>query len=266
MYPLIHLGPITLGTYGLMICLGVALAALALLPICRRLGQSTQDALFMAVYALVAAAVGSKLLYLFTVLPQLPDYTGEQWAGLLSGGWVFYGGLLGAVGGAVLYCRQFHLDTLALVEPVVVVLPLGHAIGRVGCFMAGCCYGCPCPPPWGITLQNSFIAPNDIPLFPVQLAEAAALLLLFAGLVLFTRRHSHPQRTLGLYVTIYAMARFFLEMLRYDADRGVWLGLSTSQWISLALIPLGIALLCRGESGFLRKKLNFADWAPKKNQ
>ena len=126
-------------------------------------------------------------------------------------------------------------------------LALGHALGRIGCFLAGCCWGIPAPEPWGIALPQALAAPRGVPLLPVPLYEAAGNALLCAGLLLY--RKKKPRRTpgssTGLYLSAYAVLRFLLEFLRGDEARGRWGALSAGQWNALAALLVGLWLLVR---------------------
>ena len=154
--------------------------------------------------------------------------------GYLVGGFVFYGGLFGGLLGAFLYTRRYGISFAKFCNTAIVSVPLIHAFGRLGCFCAGCCYGVPADPPLGLYFNNSPVAPHGVALFPVQLLEAGLNLLLFfvLALVFRKRRRLSP---VPVYLTSYAVIRFVLEYFRYDAVRGIFFGLSTSQWISVAL-------------------------------
>ena len=166
----------------------------------------------------------------------------------------FVYGLLGAALGAHL---QFQLtgqppntppgaSGSMLLRRLLPGFALVHAFGRAGCFLTGCCYGLP-HPRLGISFSRSLIAPNGVPLLPVQLYGAGLELLLFICLYRGCRRKSDGYRLLGFYLFLYGLARFGLEFLRGDAYRGFWGPFSTSQWISLPTVFLGIYLLVRVE-------------------
>ena len=137
---------------------------------------------------------------------------------------------------AILKQRRLSFDSLG--RDLVPALPLFHAFGRVGCFLAGCCYGIPAPAGWlGVTFPASAVeAPSGVPLLPVQLYEAAGCVLLFLLLDHLTDRGWPGGRLLALYLALYAVFRFLLEFLRGDAVRGSLGPLSTSQVISLAVL------------------------------
>lgn len=231
----------TIPTYGLLGVAGVLLGLLIALARCRRFGLSRDDCVYLYVLGAVSAMIGAKVLYLLPLLPQLAADFHLLWeqpglfvARYLSGGMVFYGGFIGGVLGAWLTARYFKLRLRAFFPVLIPVLPLVHAVGRLGCFCAGCCYGIPVS--WGVTFPQHAAAPSGVPLLPVQLWEAGAELVIFFFLLWYSRRNVRPAAILRVYVFTYAPVRFVLEFLRGDAARGVYGPLSTSQWISLAVL------------------------------
>ncbi|MBQ3078998.1 MAG: prolipoprotein diacylglyceryl transferase, partial [Clostridia bacterium] len=155
-------------------------------------------------------------------------------------GFVYYGGFLSGILGAYLTSKLLRFPLLAYARRMLPALSLAHAFGRIGCFLAGCCYGVEskllgvCYPESNL-LTN---APKGVPLFPVQLLEAFLLLLIAFMLYRLMQKTSlHPLKS---YILLYAPVRFLLEFLRYDSVRGAFLFLSTSQWISLILILLAL--------------------------
>ncbi len=159
---------------------------------------------------------------------------------LFSHGFVFYGGLIGAVFGVFVYSRQFRLPFWHLTDSLIPSVPLMHAIGRIGCFCAGCCYGRATEPPWGVYFRDDSVAPAGVALFPVQLLESGLNLILFFVLFCYSRKPKAKRRITGLYIAGYGIIRFILEFFRGDGDRGILWIMSTSQWISIILIPLGL--------------------------
>ena len=249
--PFIQIGPLTIASYGLCILVG-ALAGIGVACLrAKKRKFPVDDTLYMAIFALIGVVVGAKILYLITIFPTLAEHFWEivtdleQLNAIMTGGFVFYGGLIGAVFAVWWYTHHFKLDFWNSVEMLVPSVPLVHAFGRLGCFCAGCCYGIPFDPPIGIAFTNSPAAPNGIPLFPVQLMEAGLNLLLFCYLLWFARKPRPKGRVLGNYVVAYAVIRFILEFFRYDYVRGILWIFSTSQWISLILLPVGLWLCFR---------------------
>lgn len=231
-----------------MIVLGGALGVLAACFRKNHFGIQRDDIAYSAVYAGIGVLVGAKLLYILISLPEIvrnwEAYTASpaNFLTLLQSGFVFYGGLIGAVGGIAIYAKSYKLKSFELLEVLTPSIPLIHAFGRFGCFCAGCCYGRPFPPPLGVAFNASPVAPHDVTLFPVQLVESGLNLLLFVLLLLLSRKKRKTGTILGTYILCYAVIRFVLEYFRYDSMRGFLFGLSTSQWISILLLPVGAAL------------------------
>ena len=235
--------------YGLMILVGAAAGIGVALLRAKKYHQQREDVLFCALFAGIGVAVGAKILYIITILPDLI----ANWNtliqdvnylfSLISGGFVFYGGLIGAVIMLMIYTRKYRLDTFTMMEVFAPAMPLVHAFGRLGCFCAGCCYGIPVDPPLGMIFAHSVAGPQDVPLLPIQLFESGLNVLLCIVLLLLSKRIEKRGRLLGIYLICYAVMRFVLEFFRYDYVRGFLLGISTSQWISILLIPIGILLI-----------------------
>ncbi len=251
MLPTITVFGLTVPLYGPLILIGCILGLMIAVyrPVRRDLPR--QDIFFSALYALVGAVIGAKLLYLAISLPTLiaahgqSGWTLDEITALFTHGFVFYGGLIGAVGGVYIYSKQFRLPTWHLLDSLIPSVPLIHAIGRIGCFCAGCCYGMHAVPPWGVYFRADSVAPLNVSLFPVQLMEAALNFILFAVLYRFSLKPRADRQITGLYIACYGVIRFILEFFRGDADRGMLLTLSTSQWISLAFVPLGLYWLLK---------------------
>ncbi len=235
--------------YGLLIMAGVSLGVSFAVFFPAKKHIARQDIFNAVCYAGVGVFAGAKLLYIVLTLPELffaqnaPALTWELVYRLFAYGFVFYGGVLGGLFGIFLYACKYKLAFLPLTETLIPAVPLVHAVGRIGCFCAGCCYGVPMEPPWGVYFHADSVALHGVPLFPVQLYEAALNVVLFIGLFAYSRKERRPGQILGLYLLFYALIRFTLEYFRFDAARGFLLGISTSQWISLLLLPVGLCLL-----------------------
>lgn len=243
--------------YGLMAGLGVLLAVFYLKHAERRFSELEADAELAFIYGIIGAFVGAKLLFLATVLPDfLADmpYLRTQTSAFLKkylyAGFVFYGGLYGAVLSVVLYARAVKVSVQKLLNILLPVIPLIHCMGRVGCFCAGCCYGKPSDR-WGVYFSRSEIAPTDVPLLPVQLYEAVGVLILFAVLAYMGAKKADGKKMLAVYLLIYGILRFALEFMRGDGYRGFLLGLSVSQLISVFSVLLAAVLIystCRAKA------------------
>ncbi len=231
--------------YGLFFYLGIALAAGSGMLLCRRKGTPRFDLIGSAVYTLIGAFLGAKLLFICVSAREIVALK-LSFIDIWRGGFVFYGGLLGGILGMWGYAKQFKYSMRELAETYAAVLPLGHALGRVGCFFAGCCYGIPHSGILGYTYTETLAStPIGVPLLPVQLIESAFLLILFFLLLLiYLKTGAGLGYTVPTYLLLYAPLRFVLEFFRGDRERGVLL-LSTSQWISLGIAATGLVLLGR---------------------
>ena len=238
--------------YGVCIVLGAVIAggiAVLFLQKPYRACHEGYDVAAAATFAMVGVFVGGKALYLLVELPfivknwhEILQLPGGAW-NLLFGGYVFYGGLLGALFMLWLYSRIAGVRFRPLLLNLTPVIPIAHGFGRLGCFMAGCCYGNEYHGPGAVVFAHpAGSAPAGVELFPVQLLEMALNFCLAAGLLRFHSKKPWSLSVVGWYLLCYASMRFGLEFLRGDAERGFFLGLSVSQWISVCLIPLSIFL------------------------
>jgi len=205
----------------------------------------------MFMILVLSGVIGARLAY---VIANFRDFAGNPLEILMiqKGGLIFYGGLIGACVGVALFARRRQDNLADLADFVVTALPLGHAFGRIGCFLNGCCYGgltdhvCgvhyPARSiPWLDQVHAGLItreAPTSLAVHPVQLYETAVNLALFGLLALLYRRR-HPRGAIAaLYLLLYPAWRFAVEFLRGD-PRLRWTAFSIAQWVSLALMLAG---------------------------
>jgi phosphatidylglycerol---prolipoprotein diacylglyceryl transferase len=248
MYPrLFELGPITVYTYGVLLAAAYLLGLRLAMVRARNRGLDATRVLDLGIYIIISALVGAKLLLLITDFQTFKNDPRELVTLARSGG-VFYGGLILAVSVALWYIRRVGLPLWTTCDVFAPGIALGHVIGRFGCLFAGCCYGKPTTEPWGITFTDPYAAsyvgtPLGIPLHPTQLYEAGAeLIILFVLLVTERKGRPYPGRTFWLYMLLYAITRYIIEIFRGD-DRGTVGMFSTSQFISIILAPLAIGML-----------------------
>jgi phosphatidylglycerol:prolipoprotein diacylglycerol transferase len=248
MYPkLISIGSFYLPTYGVLVALGF-LAGLAIsIRLGRRLGLNAEKVTNLAVYCALGGIVGAKL---FMFLFDLGNYVRhpEQIFTIetLQAAGVFHGGFIVALIVALIYMRREKLPALATMDAFAPGIAIGQAIGRLGCFAAGCCWGRECSLPWGVRFRSDAAAPVplDRPLHPVQLYESAADFVIFAILYRqFGRKHPSG-RVIGLYLVLYSTARFIIEFYR-EHEQALAGPFSLTQWIALGLLLLGIGILLR---------------------
>ena len=149
---------------------------------------------------------------------------------------VFYGGLIGALLLAGYAAGRYGKEITDFFPVLIPGFALAHGIARIGCLLVGCCYGIEADIPFSITYHSSHIAPNDVPLLPVQAIEAVMEILIFVVLVYAAKRAERKISVLWAYILMYAPVRFCLEFLRGDEARGGLLMFSVSQWISIILV------------------------------
>lgn len=248
MYPrLLEFGPITVYTYGVLLAAAYLLGLKFAMVRAKRRGLDQTRILDLGIYIIISALLGAKLLLLVTDFQTFRSDPRELLMLARSGG-VFYGGLILAVVVALWYIRRVGLPLWTTCDVFAPAIALGHVIGRFGCLFAGCCYGKPTSLPWGITFTDPYAMANagtplNRPLHPTQLYEAGAELLILIFLLVTERRgRPFPGRTFWLYMLLYAISRFIIEIFRGD-ERGTVLMFSTSQFISIILAPLAVGML-----------------------
>lgn len=216
----------------------------------RHAGLDASKVMDFGIYLIIAALVGAKLMLVvvdFNYFRQNP----RELLSLARAGGVFYGGLIAAVLVGFWMVKKYQFNIWTVGDLMAPGIALGHVIGRMGCLMAGCCFGRPTSVPWAITFTNPAAAlnvgtPLAIPLHPTQLYDAGAELIILAFLLLTERRGKRfAGRTFLLYLLLYAISRFIIEFYRGD-DRGmVFNMLSTSQVVSAAIVPISLFMLWR---------------------
>ncbi|MBR4435837.1 MAG: prolipoprotein diacylglyceryl transferase [Clostridia bacterium] len=245
MHPFIHIFGLNIPSYGLMMSLAFITAILISYFRVKKAGLDQDTFLNLAIISLVAGLISAYLLYIFVTYPIkeiFKSITSGSFYVFKNGGLVFYGGVIGGVLAALLYIhikKQRFLDYAAVIVPTI---PLAHAFGRIGCFLAGCCYGKVCETPISVFYKNPIGgAPIGVPVFPIQLIEAACNIVVFVILMVYVGKKLKKGSVIFLYMILYGIERFILEYFRFDEIRGIFLGLSTSQWISIFMVVTGIA-------------------------
>jgi phosphatidylglycerol:prolipoprotein diacylglycerol transferase len=245
MYPvLFRIGPFTLHTYGVFVAMAFLSAIALALREARRVGEDSNKVLDLCFYALVAAIVGSRILYVlvnWSVFRHDPLEILRIW----HGGLVFYGGFVGAVLTAVWYIRRHGLPFLKTLDIMGPSIAFGQFVGRIGCFFAGCCYGKACDLPWAVTfIHPESLAPKGVPLHPAQVYSSLNGLLIFLVLVGLKRIKRFEGQIFWTYVLLYGVTRFVLEYFRDDERGMVIQGMfSTSQLFGLIMVGIAIAIM-----------------------
>lgn len=254
MYPILfHLGPITVHSYGVLVATAILLGLWLGKRQAARMGLDSEQVWNIGIYMILFGLVGSKLWYIiengeyyFANPSQIFSMNTFQAAG------VFYGGFLAALATGIYFIRKSGVHYLALLDAYAAPVALGHGLGRLGCFSAGCCYGKATDVPWGVTFHSEYAnqvtgVPLGVRLHPTQLYEAAAELLLLMFLVWFGKRQAFRGQLFAIYMIGYGIIRGIVEFFRGDPGRTPLFNDSGSlmQVVSLGFIALGVWVLLK---------------------
>ncbi len=258
MHPiLLKIGSFELPTFGPILALALGAAVYVSTRLAKRDGLDPSLELDLSIWMIIVAIVGAKVMMVFTDLGHYIQHPGDlfSWSMVQAAG-VFYGGFLAAWFFGLGYTRLHNMPVWKVADTYGPAIAIGQAVGRWGCFMAGDDYGKPTTSSWHVVFTNPDAqrvggAPLGVPLYPVQLYESAATLAIF-GFLLWKYRHKRYDGQIFLwYMGLYAVARFFLEFLRGDEDRGFVFHhlLSTSQFIAIPALGAAVAI-----AALLRKR------------
>jgi len=247
---LFSVGPVTIYGYGLMIGIGVMCGFLIASRRAKSHHLDPEIALGMGIISLVFGMIGAKLLY---CLIDLKAFLADPAIILSSEGFVVYGGIIGGVLCGMLYSKIKKVKFLQYFDLLMPSVAVAQGFGRLGCFLAGCCYGRETDSFIGIVFHNSSYAPNGVKLLPTQLISSAGDFAIAAILIFYARKTRSTGKVGALYVILYSIGRFFIEFFRNDY-RGSFGALSTSQAISLFTVVIGVLLFFSGNLIALVKK------------
>lgn len=233
---LLKIGPLTIHGYGLMIAIGI-IAAYYVAEYRAKKRELDPNPLFDCVVITIVCGIGgAKVLYWITMWKEI--MADPSLLKNIGDGFVVYGGIIGGVVGGLIYLKWKKLDALAYFDLIAPELALAQGFGRLGCFLAGCCYGLEMDTPISIVFTHSDFAPNNVPLIPTQLISSGLDFLNFA-LLIYLGTKIKKKGALGcVYLLTYSIGRFFLEYLRGDLIRGSVGMFSTSQFISLGMFAI----------------------------
>jgi phosphatidylglycerol---prolipoprotein diacylglyceryl transferase len=243
---LFHIGHFNMPTYGLLVSLGVLIGLWISVRNSQKQGIDPDNAWNLGIIVVMCGIIGAKVLYIIVDWGEYAAHPGEIFSlNTLQAGGVFSGGLIGAFAAAAWYIHRHRMPALATCDAFAPGLALGHAIGRIGCFAAGCCFGKPTDHFWGVTFTSPIAhelvgTPIGEALQPTQLFESAVELANFFLLAWLLKRKKFDGEIIGTYFFLYGIARFFLEYLRGDPGRGDVFGIITgTQLVALCLIAVG---------------------------
>lgn len=237
---LFSIGGITIHGYGLMIGIGILAAYLVSENRAKKQGLDPDHLLGIALWGVGIGLVSAKLLYYITIMDQI--IRNPRLLLDIANGFVVYGGLIGGILGGYGYCKRHKLDFFRYADLILPSVALAQGFGRLGCFLAGCCYGRETDSFLGVSFPEGSLAPAGVKLLPTQLFSSAGDFAVMGILLWHYGRRNRVGDTGFLYMLLYGVGRFFLEFLRND-ERGNVGSLSTSQFISLFIVTASLFLL-----------------------
>lgn len=238
---LFSIGPFTVYGYGLMIAIGIIAAYLTGEYRAKKHNLDSDQIFSIVIWAVVGGLLGAKILYIITQIKEIA--ANPRLLLDVTDGFVVYGGIIGGILAGCLYCYIKKTDFWKYFDLVMPSVALAQGFGRIGCLLAGCCYGRETNSIFSITFQNSDFAPNHVALIPTQIYSSVLDFLHF-GILLYIARHKKKDgQVAACYLIFYSIGRFVLEFFRGDLIRGSVGMLSTSQFISLFILVAGILIL-----------------------
>lgn len=247
---LLTIGPVTIYGYGLMIGIGILVALFTATYRAKKHGLKSDYIYNIVFWVLIFGFLCAKLLY---CIVEFDSFIKDPLSLLSGSGFVVYGGIIGGVAAAIVYCKIKKISFLDYFDLCMPSVAIAQGFGRIGCFLAGCCYGAPTDSFIGIMFTSSDIAPNGIKLIPTQLIMSVGNFLIAAILILYHRKKPAAGKVGWLYVILYSVGRFLIEFLRNDIRGSVGI-FSTSQFISLFMFVIGVVLFIYGDKLFKSAK------------
>ena len=253
MYPEVaHWGFLHIRSYGLMMAIAFLIGTWLGLREARRLGIDEDKVVNVILVVLVSSVLGARALY---VMEHIPEFR-REWGSVIAlwqGGLTLYGGIVAGTVAGLMAAKRFGLPMWSVADALTPSLALGTAIGRIGCFLNGCCYGRPTRLPWGVTFPPDSFAGlefGNAPVHPSQLYAAGAGLVIFAVVLWLRRRFGVPGTLFWTFIAMFALMRIPLDMTRAWEPEATLLRIGTlaiteSQLTSLALALFAVLMMAR---------------------
>ncbi len=245
MYPYIKILNMSIPTYGLCMCAAIFLCVILALKKGQTKNIGFDDLIIVVAISMGCSMLGGTFLYIFITYDFIALYnqiTSGELLFLKNPGTVFYGGLLTGLFGGIITAKTLKIRIESIESSVIPYIPLGHAIGRIGCLLAGCCYGFPYN---GIFAVSTRFDLGHSTYFPIQAIEALFNLIILGVLLFYTKKERFKYSIVALYLIMYSFLRFCLEFFRGDVIRGRFLLFSTSQWISLMVFFFSLMVMLK---------------------
>lgn len=225
--------------YGTMIAVGIIAALLLLSHRAKKKGYDEDSIFNMAILAVVLGVLGGKVLYIITELKSIIESPSQLMD--FGNGFVVYGSILGGILGVIIYSKKKKWKILKVFDLAIPSLPLAQGFGRIGCFLAGCCYGRPTTSFLGVRFKADSLGPSNVCVLPTQIFSSVFDFLLALFLLWYDKKERKSGRLFALYMIIYSVGRFCIEFFRDDPRGNIGI-LSTSQFISIFIVIIGIIL------------------------
>ena len=238
---LLTIGQFTVHGYGLMIAIGI-LAAYTVAEYRAKKKNLNYERIFaLTIWCLIGGILGAKILFYITQIKEIvadPNILLQ-----FSDGFVVYGGIIGGILAGFIFCKKEKLNFLKYFDLVMPSIALAQGFGRIGCLLAGCCYGKETTSPFGLVFPEASFAPSGIPLVPTQLISSGLDFLNFLALIMIAKKVKADGQVAGFYLIFYSAGRFILEFFRGDLVRGSVGSISTSQFIAIFLFVIGCGIV-----------------------
>lgn len=241
MHPnLFNLGPFSVHSYGLLVAIAFAIGILLTLHFAKKEKIAPELVLDLAIYVVISAVLGARFLY---VAGQW-DYFRTNPAEIImlqNGGLVFLGGLIFSFIAVLIFAQLKKIKLLKLLDAIAPGAALGYAIGRIGCFLNGCCFGLPAKLPWGVVFPHGSLADfycSGEKLHPTQLYSSLAMFLVFLVLIRIYQNKKFNGQLFFWWLILYSIYRFSVEFFRYSPMH--WARLTPSQWLVIFTFSAGI--------------------------
>lgn len=245
---LFHLGPLTVHSYGLFIAIGLLACLYMATSRAKKVGLDPDCCYGILFSGVIVGFIGAKLLF---ILVEWDEFIKDPVSFISTSGFVVYGGLTAGILAGYVYLKFKKQSFVSYFDLVVPSIAIAQGFGRIGCFMAGCCYGRKTESFLGVTFHNSLYAPNNVKLLPTQLFSAAGDFIIMGILLFLDKKIKKKGMLAGIYIVLYSLGRFGIEFLRSD-ERGNVGKLSTSQFFGIFALVAGIVII------IVSNKLNVA--------
>lgn len=237
---LFTIGSLTIYGYGTCIAIGALLGILIADLRAKKESMDSNLVFDVSLWGLVAGLIGAKLTH---ILSHFGEFLKDPKSFLTTDGFVVYGGVILGILAGWLICRIKKVPFLKFADLIIPSISIGQGFGRIGCFLAGCCYGKPTDTILGVFFPAGSSAPSGVSLLPTQLFSSAGNFLIFAALLVFYRyQKQYWGRTTGMYLVLYGVGRFIIEFFRGDT-RTYFGPLSSNQYVSILFVLLGLILI-----------------------